>query len=75
MKIRPVGAELFRVDGQRNGHDEVGRRFSQFCEGAKEAHDIIYKDSICWIHTNTIFEHLALTDLPSTTCFGCTVCP
>jgi len=60
MKIRPVGAELFRGDRQRNRHDEVARRFSQFCEGTKEAQAIIYEDSVCWIHTNTIFEHLAL---------------
>jgi hypothetical protein len=31
MKILPVGAELFHVDGQRDGYDEAKNRFSQFC--------------------------------------------
>ena len=30
MKIRPVGAELFRGDGQTDGHDEANSRFSRF---------------------------------------------
>jgi len=38
MKIHPVEAELFHVDGQTDGrtdrHDEAKRSFSQFCEGA-----------------------------------------
>jgi len=34
MKIRPVGAELFHVDGQTDGHGEANGRFSQFCERA-----------------------------------------
>jgi len=38
MKIRPVGAELFHADGQKDEqtdrHDEANRRFSQFCERA-----------------------------------------
>jgi len=29
MKIRPVGAEFFHVDGRTDGHDEVNRRFTQ----------------------------------------------
>jgi hypothetical protein len=41
MKIRPLGAELFRADGQTNGrtdgqtdkYDEVKSSFSQFSEG------------------------------------------
>jgi hypothetical protein len=39
VKIRPVGAELFhadrqkdgRIDRQRDGHDEANSRFSQSC--------------------------------------------
>ena len=31
-KIRPIGAELFQVDGRTDRHDEANRRFSQFCE-------------------------------------------
>jgi hypothetical protein len=35
MKIRPVGAEFFYVDGQTDGrtdtHDEADSRLSQFC--------------------------------------------
>ena len=34
MKIRPVGAELFHVDRQTDGHDEANGRFSQFYESA-----------------------------------------
>jgi hypothetical protein len=36
MKIRPVGAELFHADGDRqtDRHDEANSRFSQFCERA-----------------------------------------
>ena len=30
MKIRPVGAELFRSDRRTNRHDEANSRFSQF---------------------------------------------
>ena len=33
MKIRPVGAELFRGDGQTARHDEANNRFPQFYEG------------------------------------------
>jgi hypothetical protein len=48
MKIRPLGAELFRADGRTDGstdrqtdrqtgiHDEANSRFSQFCECAKK---------------------------------------
>ena len=38
MKIRPVGAELFQVDGRTDEHtDKYGKaksHFSQFCEHA-----------------------------------------
>ena len=30
MKIRPVGAELFREDGRTDRHDEADSRFSNF---------------------------------------------
>jgi len=36
MQILPVGAELFRADGQTDRHDEADSRFSQFCELAQE---------------------------------------
>ena len=29
IKIRPMGAELFHVDGRAGGHDEANARFSQ----------------------------------------------
>ena len=32
MKVRVVGAEFFRADGQTGGHDEANSRFSQDCE-------------------------------------------
>jgi hypothetical protein len=35
MKIRPVGAELFHVDGQPDRHDEANNRF--FCDFARRA--------------------------------------
>ena len=36
MKLRPVGAELFRADKkkQKDRHEEANSRFSQFCERA-----------------------------------------
>ena len=34
MKMRPVGAELFHVDGLTDGHDEADSRFSQSWERA-----------------------------------------
>ena len=32
MKMGPLGAELFHVDGRTDGHDEAMNRSSQFCE-------------------------------------------
>jgi hypothetical protein len=32
IKIRPVGTELFRTDGQTERRDEANSRFPQFCE-------------------------------------------
>jgi len=32
MKIHPVRAELFHVDGKTDRHGEVNDRFSQICE-------------------------------------------
>ena len=38
MKIRPVGAELFHLDGRTGRQSgEVNSRFSQFCERALNA--------------------------------------
>jgi len=38
MKIRPVGAKMFHVDGQAHRrtdiHDNANSHFSQFCESA-----------------------------------------
>jgi hypothetical protein len=31
VKIRAVGAELFRENGETDRHDETNSRFSQFC--------------------------------------------
>jgi hypothetical protein len=36
MKIRPLGAELFHVDGHTDRYGEANSRFSQFCERAKK---------------------------------------
>jgi hypothetical protein len=50
MKIRPVGAQIFhvdgrkdrRTDGRRDRYDDVNSQFSQFCERAynSQSHDI-----------------------------------
>ena len=32
IKIRPVGVELFHVDGETDGHDEANNRLSQFSD-------------------------------------------
>jgi hypothetical protein len=34
MTIRPVGAEIFYVDGRTDRHVETNSHFSQFCERA-----------------------------------------
>jgi len=41
MKICPVGAELFHVDGRTDRHDEANSRFSQFCESAKKSNNVV----------------------------------
>jgi len=35
MKIRPVGAELYRADGRKDGYDEAQNHFLQICERAR----------------------------------------
>jgi len=42
MTIRPVGTELFHVDGQKDSHGEGNSRFSQFCEHALKELYITY---------------------------------
>ena len=34
MKILPVGAEFFHVDGRTDGHDEAKSHSCQLCESA-----------------------------------------
>ena len=34
MKILPLVAELFRVGGQTDRHDEANSRFLQFCKNS-----------------------------------------
>jgi len=34
MTVRPVGAELFHMDGQTDRHYEASSCFSQFCKCA-----------------------------------------
>ena len=53
MKIRPVGAELFRATGQPAGrhadrHGKANGHFSQFCECAKKK---IKSTTSCCIQT------------------------
>jgi len=36
MKFRPVGAELFHVAGQTEGHDEANGGFPEFCGRASK---------------------------------------
>ena len=36
MRVRPVGAELFHLDGHTDRYDEANSRFSKFCERAKK---------------------------------------
>jgi len=37
IKIRPMGAEMFRTD-KKDGHHKPNSRFSQFCERASKLH-------------------------------------
>jgi len=39
MKIRSVGAELFRSERRTDRHDETNSRFSQFCKSAYNGDD------------------------------------
>jgi hypothetical protein len=43
MKIRPVGAELFHVDGHTDKHDEANGRFPQFCR--KSGQTSVFSDN------------------------------
>ena len=43
MKISPVGAELFRADGQTDSHDEANNHFPQFPERVEK---LIKKENI-----------------------------
>jgi hypothetical protein len=43
MKIRPVGAELFRADRRKYSHNEANSRFSQF-----------YKTHIVTVYCGTV---------------------
>ena len=36
MKIRPVGAELYNLEGRADRHDEANSRFSRFCKSLKQ---------------------------------------
>jgi hypothetical protein len=45
IKIRPVGAELFRTDGQTDRHDEANSRFSQFCERTQQI-DAVWENNL-----------------------------
>jgi len=36
MKIGPLGAELFHMDGGTGRHDEANDHFSQFCERSQK---------------------------------------
>ena len=36
MKLLPLVAKLFFVDGRTYGHDKTNSRFSQFCEHTRK---------------------------------------
>jgi len=62
MKFLPVGAELFRADGQTERHEEANSRFSQFCECAW-VHE--YNHHICSnIHQSSSHFLFVLSPLP-----------
>jgi len=44
MKIRPVGAEVFHVAGQTEGHDEANGGFSEFCRRASKRISSAFKN-------------------------------
>jgi hypothetical protein len=57
MKSRPVGAELFEVDGRRERHDEAGSRLSQFCENRLN-HCIFPTQCVCVAYDSHRQYHL-----------------
>jgi hypothetical protein len=44
MKIYPVTAEMFHVEGRTDRHDEANSRFSQFCESALKRERNVHKE-------------------------------
>jgi len=50
MKIRPVGAEFFHMEGrmavQTDRHDEANSRFSKFCESRLKTRQVYQKTSL-----------------------------
>ena len=61
MKILPMGAELFRADGQTDRHDEAISRFSQFCERAKKKASFIIS-VVCFTRNQRKEKHSQCTN-------------
>jgi hypothetical protein len=82
-KIRPVGAQLFYADRQRDRHDEANSRFSQFCESSLidkrlDSTELLFRETLAALHSTKylISEPYAFicTDDPCTLLFllfGC----
>jgi len=51
MKIRPVGAELFHVTGQTEGHGEANDGFSEFCGRASK---LLYRRHLKITRNNSV---------------------
>jgi len=45
MKIRRVGAELFRADRQTDGHDDDNSRYCNFANAPRKLHATILSQS------------------------------
>ena len=53
ITFRPVGAELFHVNGRTDGHDEANSRLSQLCEKIKNnstpaSNNVPFQARICF---------------------------
>jgi hypothetical protein len=59
MKIRPVGAELFRVDGQTDrrtdGHDKAISHFLKFFELAISVHGVMNRSKFYYNSYRSFF--------------------
>jgi hypothetical protein len=63
MKILSVGIDLFHAKGRTERHDEANRRFSQFCESAKNPSYAVIRVLLkfCTVHLSKLVPTVQIT--------------